>query len=227
MTQTRSNVLSQPSIFIILFSLHQDSLQDNSPTVAQGLLHRCSTRAGRLLNGGCQYDSFVGLVRPSRSKLCHLDSALWALCKVNFVLYCLYSSIRWISNGMNATPNRGRMWILAICSLQSRLGQSSTPIGCPWFREHGLAMLINSSSSATSQVHLARWINPRNYSHLKRNVLITDERIPTVSLGVPNAESGHCLKTMAIIDHLGEWIAASVEPSPGWYVIADDDSIIG
>jgi hypothetical protein len=32
---------------------------------------------------------------------------------------------------------------------------------------------------------------------------------------------------MAIIDHLDEWIAASVEPSPGWYVIADDDSIIG
>nr|CAH0102695.1 unnamed protein product [Daphnia galeata] len=56
---------------------------------------------------------------------------------------------------------------------------------------------------------------------------VADERIPTVSLGVPNAETGHCLKTMAIIDHLDEWIAASVEPSPGWYVIADDDSIIG
>lgn len=108
-SNTVERPFGQPSIFILLFSLHQGSLPDNSPTVAQGLLHRCSTRAGRLLNGGCQYDSFVGLVRPSRSKLCHLDSALWALCKVNFVLYCLYSSFRWIPNGMNATPNRGRM----------------------------------------------------------------------------------------------------------------------
>jgi hypothetical protein len=52
-----------------------------------------------------------------------------------------------------------------------------------------------------------------------------------VSLGVPNAESGHCLKTLAIIDHLDEWIAstsaAGLDTSPGWYVIADDDSIIG
>ncbi|EFX70449.1 hypothetical protein DAPPUDRAFT_61357, partial [Daphnia pulex] len=60
---------------------------------------------------------------------------------------------------------------------------------------------------------------------------VADERIPTVSLGVPNAESGHCLKTLAIIDHLDEWIAstsaAGLDTSPGWYVIADDDSIIG
>jgi len=60
----------------------QGSLQDNSPTAAEGLLHRCSARAGRLPNGRCQYDSFVSLVRPSRSELCHLDPALWALRKV-------------------------------------------------------------------------------------------------------------------------------------------------
>ncbi|KAI9553575.1 hypothetical protein GHT06_021495 [Daphnia sinensis] len=55
---------------------------------------------------------------------------------------------------------------------------------------------------------------------------VADERIPTISLGVPNTESGHCSKTMAIIDHLHERMA-SIEPSPRWYVIADDDSIIG
>lgn len=45
-----------------------------------------------------------------------------------------------------------------------------------------------------------------------------------MSLGVPNTESGHCSKTMAIIDHL----AGLVDPSsPLWYVIADDDTILG
>lgn len=69
-----------------------------------------------------------------------------------------------------------------------------------------------------------------NYSLLKRDVLITDERIPTVSLGVPNTESGHCSKTMAIIDHLARWIdSESLEKKrrPSWYVIADDDTILG
>ncbi len=57
---------------------------------------------------------------------------------------------------------------------------------------------------------------------------ITDERIPTVSLGVPNTESGHCSKTMAIIQDLANWMASlSVDPGPDWYVIADDDTILG
>ena len=51
-----------------------------------------------------------------------------------------------------------------------------------------------------------------------------------MSLGVPNTENGHCSKTTAIIDHLARWIAGSPDDddgSPGWYVIADDDTILG
>lgn len=62
-------------------------------------------------------------------------------------------------------------------------------------------------------------------------MLYIDERIPTVSLGVPNTESGHCSKTMAIIDYLAAAAAAqrmaSTERTPDWYVIADDDTILG
>lgn len=59
-----------------------------------------------------------------------------------------------------------------------------------------------------------------------------DERIPTVSLGVPNTESGHCSKTMAIIDYLAAagWMASTRTTTgsrPDWYVIADDDTILG
>lgn len=43
-----------------------------------------------------------------------------------------------------------------------------------------------------------------------------------MSLGVPNTESGHCSKTMAIIDHL-----AKEKSRFSWYVIADDDTILG
>lgn len=71
----------------------------------------------------------------------------------------------------------------------------------------------------------------KNTDALKGDVIcflfsITDERIPTVSLGVPNTESGHCSKTMAIIKDLADWMA-SVDPGPDWYVIADDDTILG
>jgi hypothetical protein len=94
-------------------------------------------------------------------------------------------------------------------------------------------VLNDSSSTATSQVELKTTLLEL-FTTLKgmfESHAHTDERIPTVSLGVPNAESGHCLKTLAIIDHLDEWIAstsaAGLDTSPGWYVIADDDSIIG
>ena len=47
-----------------------------------------------------------------------------------------------------------------------------------------------------------------------------------MSLGVANTESGHCAKTMSIIHHLGGWASKQSNP-PSWYVIADDDTIIG
>lgn len=62
-------------------------------------------------------------------------------------------------------------------------------------------------------------------------IVNVDERIPTVSLGVPNTESGHCSKTMAIIDYLAAagWMASTTTTGsrPDWYVIADDDTILG
>lgn len=43
-------------------------------------------------------------------------------------------------------------------------------------------------------------------------------------LGVPNSETGHCAKTVAIIQHLAE----RLDPDgPYWFVIVDDDTILG
>lgn len=39
-----------------------------------------------------------------------------------------------------------------------------------------------------------------------------------------NSETGHCAKTVAIIKHLAE---RPVSDAPYWFVIVDDDTIIG
>lgn len=54
---------------------------------------------------------------------------------------------------------------------------------------------------------------------------MTDESIPTVSLGVDNTETGHCSKTMAIIQRMGHVLATEKNP-PTWFVLADDDTIL-
>lgn len=54
---------------------------------------------------------------------------------------------------------------------------------------------------------------------------ISDESIPTVSLGVDNTETGHCSKTMAIIQRMGHVLATEKNP-PTWFVLADDDTIL-
>lgn len=51
-----------------------------------------------------------------------------------------------------------------------------------------------------------------------------DNSIPTISLGIPNTESGHCGKTMAIIKYIFEKIKDN--NSIKWAVITDDDTIL-
>ncbi|XP_041116023.1 beta-1,3-glucosyltransferase-like, partial [Polyodon spathula] len=49
-----------------------------------------------------------------------------------------------------------------------------------------------------------------------------DAAIPTINLGVPNTERGHCGKTFAILERfLSEAI-----PKTNWLVIVDDDTLI-
>ncbi|KAM9332067.1 beta-1,3-glucosyltransferase-like [Pholidichthys leucotaenia] len=50
----------------------------------------------------------------------------------------------------------------------------------------------------------------------------TDPSIPTVSLGVPNTERGHCGKTFAI---LRRFLTQAV-PKANWLLIVDDDTLI-
>ncbi|CAH1154079.1 unnamed protein product [Phaedon cochleariae] len=49
--------------------------------------------------------------------------------------------------------------------------------------------------------------------------------IPTINLGIPNTENGHCAKTLAIIRYVAERIEANRDIK--WIVIADDDTIFG
>lgn len=54
---------------------------------------------------------------------------------------------------------------------------------------------------------------------------LPDASIPTVLLGVDNTETGHCSKTMAIIQRMGRVLATEKNP-PAWFVLADDDTIL-
>jgi UDP-glucose:O-linked fucose beta-1,3-glucosyltransferase len=54
---------------------------------------------------------------------------------------------------------------------------------------------------------------------------LVDGTIPTVDLGVPNTERGHCGKTMAILHHIKKKLKD--QPDIKWIVVADDDTILG
>lgn len=50
----------------------------------------------------------------------------------------------------------------------------------------------------------------------------TDPSIPTIDLGVPNTERGHCGKTFAILER---YISDAV-PKTSWLLVVDDDTLI-
>ncbi|RUS72332.1 hypothetical protein EGW08_019911 [Elysia chlorotica] len=52
---------------------------------------------------------------------------------------------------------------------------------------------------------------------------VEDASIPTIDLGIPNSERGHCGKTMAIIKRVSKHPLLTGIP---WLLIADDDTII-
>lgn len=51
-----------------------------------------------------------------------------------------------------------------------------------------------------------------------------DKTIPTIFLGVPNTEYGHCKKSFEIL----KYIASDIKDSPEikWIILADDDTIL-
>ncbi|XP_074529196.1 beta-1,3-glucosyltransferase [Halichoeres trimaculatus] len=51
---------------------------------------------------------------------------------------------------------------------------------------------------------------------------VTDASIPTVNLGVPNTERGHCGKTFAILRRF----LSNAVPKANWLLIVDDDTLI-
>ncbi|XP_030010995.1 beta-1,3-glucosyltransferase [Sphaeramia orbicularis] len=51
---------------------------------------------------------------------------------------------------------------------------------------------------------------------------VADSSIPTVSLGVPNTERGHCGKTFAILKRF----LSNAVPKADWLLIVDDDTLI-
>lgn len=51
-----------------------------------------------------------------------------------------------------------------------------------------------------------------------------DESIPTVFLGVPNTEFGHCKKSYTILKYVAEEIKNLTDIE--WIVLADDDTIL-
>ncbi|XP_014370854.2 beta-1,3-glucosyltransferase [Papilio machaon] len=52
-----------------------------------------------------------------------------------------------------------------------------------------------------------------------------DASIPTIDIGVPNTKTGHCAKTMAILNRVVEMIEDMTNIQ--WIFLADDDTILG
>lgn len=59
-------------------------------------------------------------------------------------------------------------------------------------------------------------------SHLEYYSDHADPSIPTIDLGVPNTDRGHCGKTFAILKRF----VSSVVPQTNWLLIVDDDTLI-
>lgn len=57
------------------------------------------------------------------------------------------------------------------------------------------------------------------------NLFATDSSLPATDTGIPNAKSGHCMKTMAIIKEVLRRVQKM--PHVKWIFLADDDTILG
>ncbi|XP_023312771.1 beta-1,3-glucosyltransferase-like, partial [Anoplophora glabripennis] len=66
------------------------------------------------------------------------------------------------------------------------------------------------------------WAKQAKHIHFFSNV--KDESVPTIDLGVPNTEQGHCGKTMAILRYIAKDIRNDTDTR--WIVVADDDTIL-
>lgn len=64
----------------------------------------------------------------------------------------------------------------------------------------------------------------KHAEHIKFFSDVEDKGIPTVSIGIPNTEYGHCKKTFEILKYVAGEIMNSTEIQ--WIVIADDDTIL-
>ncbi|KAM4547231.1 beta-1,3-glucosyltransferase [Fundulus diaphanus] len=62
----------------------------------------------------------------------------------------------------------------------------------------------------------------KDAAHLEYYSDVTDASIPTINLGVPNTERGHCGKTFAI---MRRFLSEAV-PKVDWLLIVDDDTLI-
>ncbi|MED6268694.1 Beta-1,3-glucosyltransferase [Characodon lateralis] len=62
----------------------------------------------------------------------------------------------------------------------------------------------------------------KDAAHLEYYSDVTDASIPTIKLGVPNTEKGHCGKTFAILRRF----LSEAMPKVDWLLIVDDDTLI-
>ncbi|XP_053703754.1 beta-1,3-glucosyltransferase isoform X1 [Synchiropus splendidus] len=66
----------------------------------------------------------------------------------------------------------------------------------------------------------ATWAKDAEYLEYYSDV--SDDTIPTITLGVPNTDTGHCGKTFAIMKRF----LSKAVPNTAWLVIVDDDTLI-
>ncbi|KAK2169117.1 hypothetical protein LSH36_12g16120 [Paralvinella palmiformis] len=65
----------------------------------------------------------------------------------------------------------------------------------------------------------------KDTNHIEYYSEVEDQSIPTINLGVPNTEKGHCNKTMAIIKRFREH-NRFLQKKYKWLVITDDDTLL-
>ncbi|KAK9873348.1 hypothetical protein WA026_022153 [Henosepilachna vigintioctopunctata] len=81
---------------------------------------------------------------------------------------------------------------------------------CEKFHESRIPVVLDTWAKHTEKIYF--------FSDVK------DDSIPTISVRIPNTESGHCEKTMRILKYFNERFTDDADIQ--WIVLADDDTIL-
>ncbi|MEQ2303770.1 hypothetical protein AMECASPLE_020272, partial [Ameca splendens] len=121
------------------------------------------------------------------------------------------------SSESTTTYSRSCVWMTVDFSGTSVYPGPSSKICCPALGDESA-----SGTPTTGAVPVVKSTWEKDAAHLEYYSDVTDASIPTIKLGVPNTEKGHCGKTFAILRRF----LSEAMPKVDWLLIVDDDTLI-